>query len=81
MKGEGRLMILNGYFGKSFNEKEQVIALTLEITSFSLGQRKEMIKDCLVQAKQGVMLQKTDIVNTQPWNHLLCCLPAFLPPK
>lgn len=57
-------MILNGYFGNSFNEKEQVITLTLEITLFSLGQRKEMMKDCLALAKQGVMLQKTDTVNS-----------------
>lgn len=56
-------MILNGYFGNSFNEKEQVIMLTLEITLFSLGWRKEMM-DCLVLAKQGVMLQKTDTVNS-----------------
>lgn len=64
MKGAGRLMILNGYFGNSFNEKEQVITLTLEITLFSLGQRKEMMKDCLALVKQGVMLQKTDTVNS-----------------
>jgi len=56
-------MILNRYFGNSFNEKEQVITLTLEITLFSLGQR-EMMKDCLVLAKQGLMLQKTDTVNS-----------------
>lgn len=64
MKGEGRLMILNGYFGNSFNEKEQVITLTLEIALFSLGRRREMMKDCLVLAKQGVMLQKTGTVNS-----------------
>lgn len=56
-------MILNGYFGNSFNEKEQVITLTLEITLFSLDQRREMMKDCLMLAKQGVTLQKTDTVN------------------
>lgn len=48
-------MILNGYFGNSFNEKEQVITLTLELTLFSSGQRREMMKDCLVVVKQGVM--------------------------
>lgn len=64
MKGAGRLMILNGYFGNSFNEKEQVITLTLEISLFSLGQRREMVKDCLVLAKQGEMLEKTDTVNS-----------------
>lgn len=57
-------MILNGHFGNSFNEKEQVITLTLEIASFSLGQRREMMKDRPVPAKQGVILQKTDTVNS-----------------
>lgn len=79
-------MILNGYFGNSFNEKEQVITLTLELTVFSSGQRREMMKDCLVVVKQGVMLQKTDtIVNqgTGIWyavsllSYLLPLVPVF----
>lgn len=63
MKGVGRLATLNGYFGNFFNEKEQVITLTLEAALFSLGQRREMMKDCLVQPKQRVVLQKSGTVN------------------
>lgn len=84
MKGAGRLTILNGYFGNSFNEKEQVITLTLEIALFSLGQRREMMKDCLVLPKQRVMLQKTGTVNSYPGDrtgHLLYCLTPYLLPK
>lgn len=63
MKGVGRLATLNGYFGNFFNEKEQVITLTLEAALFSLGQRREMMKDCLVQPKQRVVLQKSGTIN------------------
>lgn len=62
MKGVGRLTILNGYFGYSFNEEEEVIMLTLKITLFSLRLRKEKIASVL--AKQGVKLLKTDTVNS-----------------
>lgn len=42
--------------------------LTLEIILFSLGQRKETIKNCLVLAKQGVMSKETDTYQTREWD-------------
>lgn len=81
MKGVGRLATLNGYFGNFFNEKEQVITLTLEAALFSLGQRREMMKDCLVQPKQRVVLQKSGTINSLPGSGAFVMGTHFLPPK